>query len=341
MELDKALIQWYEEHQRMLPWRRNLSPYHVLLSEVMLQQTQVAKVKDYFLRFVKAYPTIQDLAKAGERDVLKHWEGLGYYSRARNLLKLARIVVERYDGQIPSTHEELLKLPGIGPYTANAIRAIAFHQKSIAMDGNLIRVYARLCGDPSKDLEALKKKGEFYFSEHLNDSDPSLFNQALMDLGELVCLPNGKPHCLDCPLRYKCEAYALERQQDFPSPKKRKKKEEIPLTVFVFFWNGRMGICQRPKSGLLASLYELPNIEQSFSKEEVGKRFEGAQIIDLGTYSHVFSHLIWKMRGYGIVLKHKPQGWHLRWLLSETIREKYPLPKAFQVYYLRALEHKG
>jgi A/G-specific adenine glycosylase len=258
MSLEKSLLDWYNANRRHMPWREDPTPYHVYLSEIMLQQTQVDTVTAYYLRFLEKFPTINKLSEASEEEVLKLWEGLGYYSRGRNLLRAARIVEKDFHGAIPSNKKDLLALPGVGTYTSKAVLSMAFHQKEIAVDGNLIRVYSRLEEKKEANAEKMKSLCEAFLRKQLKNEDPSFFNQALMDLGELVCLPRGFPLCDQCPLRAFCKARTDGAMMDYPLSKKAKEKRNESLTVCVLTYQGKIAIRQRKAEGLLASLYEFP-----------------------------------------------------------------------------------
>lgn len=341
MALEKDLIAWYEINRRHMPWREDPTPYHVYLSEIMLQQTQVDTVRAYYLRFLKAFPSVAALAKGSEEDVLKLWEGLGYYSRGRNLHKSALEIVERYQGEVPMAKEDLLSLPGIGEYTARAIRSIAFHQKEIAVDGNLIRVYARLNEDDEDSLEKIKESCETYFKGQLNEVDPSKFNQALMDIGEMVCLPKALPLCEKCPLRAYCQSAKDGTMLSYPAPKKAKEKREESWTVLVYDFEGEFALEKRPDKGLLASLYQFPLRPGKLTIDEVKKELEHEGIAfdkleDLGTAQHVFSHLAWDLQGYRISLKEKRAENAWVWATKETMKKAYPVPSAF-AYYLKSV----
>jgi len=341
MALEKDLIAWYEVNRRHMPWREDPTPYHVYLSEIMLQQTQVDTVRAYYLRFLKAFPTIRDLAKGSEEDVLKLWEGLGYYSRGRNLHKAALEIVDRFQGEVPMGKEDLLSLPGIGEYTSRAIRSIAFHQKEIAVDGNLIRVYARLNEDSEDSLEKIKDSCEAYFKKELLQEDPSHFNQALMDIGEMVCLPKALPLCEKCPLRPYCQSAKAGTMLSYPSPKKAKEKREESWTVLVYDFEGEFALEKRPENGLLASLYQFPILAGKLTLDEVIKALqkEGiafSEVEDLGTAQHIFSHLVWDLQGYRILLKEKPSKNSWVWASKTMMKKAYPVPSAFR-YYLKAV----
>lgn len=336
MSLEKDLVDWYRVNRRQMPWREDPTPYHVYLSEIMCQQTQVDTVIPYFLRFVKRFPTLPDLAKSEEGEVLKLWEGLGYYSRGRNLHKAAQVILQDFAGAVPSKKEDLLSLPGIGAYTSKAILAIAFHQKEIAVDGNLMRVFSRLSETKEDDLEKCKALCDAYFQKALNQEDPSAFNQALMDLGEMVCLPHTLPLCEKCPLK----AYCLSQQDgtmlDYPPAKKAKEKKQEDWTVFLVEYQDKFALEQRPDKGLLASLFQFPLAEGNLSLAEAKALWESRgypveSIVELGEKDHVFSHLVWHLRGYRIVLSATiPNSY--RWANKADIKKRYSIPSAFAYY---------
>lgn len=337
MSFEHDLIVWYTENRRHMPWREDPLPYHVYLSEIMLQQTQVDTVRSYYERFLKRFPTLRDLSQGSEEDVLKLWEGLGYYSRGRNLHKSALKIVDSFGGEVPSRKEDLLSLPGVGEYTSRAIRSIAFHQKEIAVDGNLIRVYSRLQEDKDDNLESIKKACEAYFLGKLNQEDPSSFNQALMDLGETVCLPKALPLCEKCPLRAYCQSQKDGTMLDYPSSKKAKEKKREEWTVLVVTRADEIALIKRPEQGLLASLYQFPMLEGKLSQSEVSSRLASlglavTSIEDIGQKEHVFSHLIWDLQGYRIFLKEKPKSSLWLWAKKKDLKENYPLPSAFAFF---------
>ena len=321
-----SLLAWYHEHRRVLPWREDPTPYHVYLSEIMLQQTRVDTVIPYYERFLNAYPDFASLAQAPIEDVYALWQGLGYYSRARNLHAAANIVVRDYGGTLPSSKEGLVSLPGVGDYVSSAIRAIAFNEKEVAVDGNLLRVYARLCA--SKDdisLATTKKKCDaFYRSRILS---PSEFNQALMDLGELVCLPSGAPLCDQCPFKEVCKATQEGNPLDYPVKKKKTDVAKEKRTVLlVFDSDGAISIRKRPDQGLLASLYEFPNFEGHLSKTEISLAHPNLRDVTLlGEAKHRFSHILWDMKVYRA--KGVMPGFES--VCLEEIGQRYALPTAF------------
>ncbi len=300
------LLVWYNSHKRDLPWRRDPSPYHVWISEIMLQQTRVEAVKGYYSRFLETLPTIDHLAKAEENVYLKLWEGLGYYSRVRNLHKTAKVVVMDYHGQLPSNYTKLLKLPGIGPYTAAAIASISFGQPIPAIDGNLLRIFSRLTEYKDSILTTTaKKEADAFFKRHISIKEPGSFNQGLMDLGAGICLPNAQPHCQECPLSKDCLAFLHGTQMQLPNRPKQKKKTIEKRTVFLIHVNDSILLGKRSAKGLLAGLYEFPGVEKHFSKkaaleyvETLG--FEPLRIHRLPDAKHIFSHKEWHMRGYEV-----------------------------------------
>lgn len=319
----EALLRDYRLKKRSLPWRDDPTPYHVWLSETMLQQTRIEAVKGYYARFLSALPTIQSLADADEDLCLKLWEGLGYYSRIRNMQKAAKMVMEDYGGELPDSVEELRKLPGVGEYTANAIAAFAFQKKALAVDGNLIRLYARLEESPLEAKTPQAKAAAYsYFFPLIPEERPGDFNQALMDIGETICLPHGKPLCSECPLAPWCKAHREGKEEAFPILAKPKEKKREDVFVYLLVKEGKVAIRKRPSSGLLAGLYEFPN------EVGVGPQ-EGAR--SLGKSSHLFSHLRWEIHWYeGDPSSSLAQG--CLWVSFEELEGKYSLPSAFSAY---------
>ena len=311
-EITSALIAWYEKAHRALPWREDPSPYHVWLSEIMLQQTRVEAVRGYYLRFLAELPDIAHLAKASEDTLLKLWEGLGYYSRVRNLQKAARILMEEHDGRLPEEVNELRRLPGIGPYTAGAVSSIAFHKRAAAVDGNVLRVMARLLAD-GRDIAADDTKRAVHAlitNEYLPADDAlcGTFNQALMELGAVVCLPNGAPDCVHCPVSAYCAAHRAHREEDYPvkSPKKERRIEQ--RTVLLLCDRTRIALTKRPPAGLLAGLYEYPSAKGHLTENEVRAllrttRIKALRILSLPDARHLFTHVEWRMKGYLVYIE--------------------------------------
>ncbi len=331
------LLSWYESHARILPWREEPEAYRVWISEIMLQQTRVEAVKPYFQRFMDALPDVKALSEVSEERLLKLWEGLGYYNRARNLKKAAQIIMEEYDGKVPSSPEELLKLPGIGSYTAGAISSIAYGVPAPAVDGNVLRVLSRLVASTDDILrQSTKTRMEKELRQILPEDRVSAFNQGLIEIGAIVCVPNGAPHCGDCPLRSLCltSRQGLWEQIPVKTPKKPRKIEE--RTILIVEEDGCVAIQKRPDKGLLASLYEFPSFPGRLSARETEETLngllgtEGAEAEPMGEAKHIFSHVEWHMTGYRIRLKETKLPWML--VRPEELKRQYPIPNAFITY---------
>lgn len=337
----KPLLAWYDKGRRILPWRESPTPYHVWISEIMLQQTRVEAVKPYYDRFMKELPDMQSLAGVEEEKLLKLWEGLGYYNRARNLKKTAGKIVIDYEGEMPDSYEELLKLPGIGSYTAGAIASIAFSKPHPAVDGNVLRILARLRLDERNILDAkVKSAVETELSQIIPKERPGDFNQALMELGALVCIPNGMAKCGICPLSAFCAAEKTGRIAEFPkkAPKKPRSIEE--KTVLVIRNEGRVALQKRKSKGLLAGMYEFPSIEGTQSAERViayvkAMGMTPLRIEKLPPAKHIFTHKEWHMTGFFIRIDELENTVPYEELLFVTPLEMesgYPVPSAFDAY---------
>lgn len=305
------LLQWYEYNRRILPWREEPSPYRVWVSEIMLQQTRVEAVKGYYDRFLTRLPKIADLAEVSEEELLKLWEGLGYYNRVRNMQKAARIILEQYHGEMPGDYEKIRALPGIGDYTAGAISSIAFGLLYPAVDGNVLRVMSRITGDESDISKDTTKK---YWREALTEVMPKQsgeFNQALMELGATVCLPNGKPLCENCPVMHLCQAFQTGREMELPVKAAKKERRIEKRTVYVIFCGEETLLHKRAEKGLLAGLWEYPNVLNSEAKlpEELTKAFgETLLVREKKKAKHIFSHVEWHMEGiYLEITKNDPK----------------------------------
>lgn len=256
--IQKSLLQWFQKHQRLLPWREKYEPYQVWISEIMLQQTQVKTVLPYFDRWMKELPTIQSVAEAPEDKILKLWEGLGYYSRARNLQKAAKYMVEYYNGVFPSDYQQVLALPGVGRYTAGAITSIAFNQNQPLVDGNVIRVLSRLfLYTKNTRLPEAEKQMWEWAQEVLPKAKARYFNQAMMELGALVCTPKT-PDCLHCPLNKVCRAYQEDLVSQIPDRGPKKELKQIQVAIAIIRKGGKIFIQKRPNKGLMAGLWEFP-----------------------------------------------------------------------------------
>lgn len=332
----EPLVRWYTAHERAFPWRTEPTPYRVWVSEIMLQQTRIEAALPYFERFMAALPTVRDLAEAEEDVLLKLWEGLGYYSRVRNLQKAAQQVMRDYGGELPATYEELVKLPGIGEYTAGAIASIAFGNRAAAVDGNVLRVMARLTDD---DRDVMQTKPRRELSELVRRlvpaEAPGEFNQGLMELGETICLPNAMPKCSDCPVRDYCAVAGEERARELPTRAAAKPRRIEKRTVYVVITEEQprqVLLHRRDAKGLLGGMWELPNVLAD--ERELAPLLDGVTVTktaSLGEGRHVFSHVEWQMNGLLVNVKPftPPDGYSL--VTAEELAA-YALPTAFRTY---------
>ncbi len=335
-QLPDRLLPWFEENKRDLPWRRTKDPYAVWLSEIMLQQTRVEAVKGYYQRFLEVLPTIDSLANADDGLLNKLWEGLGYYSRVRNLKKAAQKIVSEHSGKFPETYAQVLALPGIGPYTAGAICSIVYDLPTPAVDGNVLRVISRLTDDDTPiDMPGYKKDIQQSL-EKIYPRQAGDFTQALMELGATVCGPNQKPDCDHCPCNDICLAHRQGREQLLPvkSPKKGRREENI--TVLILKCGDVYALEKRGNSGLLADLWQFPALEGELTAEESLKCLE-----DLGLHpkdilrqtdkKHIFTHIQWNMRGYYIEVAQRCDDFS--WFTKAQINEQIALPTAFRQFW--------
>lgn len=334
--LPDALLPWYEVHKRELPWRADRQPYHIWISEIMLQQTRVEAVKGYYTRFLNTLPTIESLAECDDDLLHKLWEGLGYYSRVRNLKKAAQVICRQYDGVFPEAYNQVLSLPGIGEYTAGAICSIAFGHPTPAVDGNVLRLAARLTDDASP-IDDPKVKADLRARlADIYPEDAGTFTQALMELGATLCGPNRKPDCVNCPCCEFCLGKIRGTAENLPvkAPKKGKRQEN--RTVFVFSCSGRYGLEKRPDSGLLASMWQFPNVRGKLNTSDAITAAEQMGLRVNAVYKqierkHIFTHIIWNMRG--IYLEVKEPAPQFRWFTAEEIESKAALPTAFRMFW--------
>lgn len=334
-KLPGALLPWYREHKRDLPWRRDRECYHVWLSEIMLQQTRVEAVKGYYTRFLDVLPTIADLATCDDDTLHKLWEGLGYYSRVRNLKKAACIVTEQYGGVFPREYEAVRALPGIGDYTAGAILSICFDAPAPAVDGNVLRVVARLLEDETPiDLPACKRAVRDALAE-IYPPQAGEFTQALMELGATVCGPNRAPDCAVCPCRDFCASALHGTASRFPVrlPKKARRDEE--KTVFILSCCGKYALQKRPDTGLLAGLWQLPNVSGTLGLRDALDTVRAwgitpREVLRQTERTHIFTHITWHMRGYYLETD-APAGPYT-WLSADEIRRDAALPTAFRQF---------
>lgn len=338
--MTEPLVEWYRENKRDLPWRDIKDAYRVWISEIMLQQTRVEAVKPFYERFLKRLPTVQDLAEVPEDELLKLWEGLGYYNRARNLQKAARQIVTDYQGTFPNKYEEICNLTGIGSYTAGAIASFAFEIPKPAVDGNVLRVISRLTASFDDIMKAgTKKKVEETLEGIIPKNQACDFNQGLIELGAMVCVPNGAPKCDVCPLSELCEARKKGIETQLPVKTKAKARKIEKKTVLIFRDGENLAIRKRPSKGLLAGLYEFPNVEGHLTQKEViaySKSIGLApiRVKKLEEAEHIFSHVEWKMTGYMIRVDELEAACteEMLFIRPEEIEGKYPIPAAFEAY---------
>ena len=348
--LCKLLLAWRKSapDTRDLPWRDEPTPYHVWISEIMLQQTRAAVVRGYYLRFLEALPHVRALAAVDDDALMKLWQGLGYYSRARNLKRAAKVIVEKHDGQLPNDFDALLALPGIGRYTASAIASFAYGQPRPAVDGNFLRVSARVTANPIDIAKDTSKRAleSALASSYPTGRDAGLLNEAFMDLGATVCLPNGVPLCHACPTAQLCLAHDRGTEQDYPVKTALKARRKERRTVLLLSCGNRIAIRKRPARGLLAGLWEYPNIEGKLSQRAVrahlaAEGFEVCDIAPLPPARHIFSHIEWELTGWAVTVADMNEPplmaaedrtdapSSLLWVRREELADTYSIPAAF------------
>lgn len=339
-QLSDLLLPWFYEHKRDLPWRRDKEPYHVWLSEIMLQQTRVEAVKEYYMRFLRELPNIKDLAACPDDRLMKLWEGLGYYNRARNLKIAATTIMTDYHGVFPQNIEEIRSLKGIGDYTAGAIGSICFGLKTPAVDGNVLRVLSRVYNDASNiDLASTKKAYKNRLETLYPDEDCGDFTQSLMELGALICIPNGVCKCAECPLNSICEAYKQGRTHLLPVRSEKRQRKHVDMTVFVLCFEDTDGlyyaIRKREEKGLLHGLYEFYNIAEAMDVKcamaHLSKHnISAGELLKEVKYTHIFTHVEWHMTAYYVICKEKAPAF--TWVHEKELQGAYALPTAFRVF---------
>lgn len=350
--ITEPLLTWYEGQStlRCLPWREEVTPYHTWLSEIMLQQTRASAVIPYYTRFLEALPDIESLARCDDELLMKLWQGLGYYSRARNLKKAAGVICAAYGGQLPADFAALLDLPGIGRYTASAIGSIAFGLPLPAVDGNILRVTMRVlqCGEDIAQPAVRRAVEEALAPHYPSGQAAGALNQAFMDLGATICLPHGAPHCAACPLARLCLAHDAGSEQQLPVKSKKAKRRVEQKTVLLLHQGRALALTKRPNKGLLAGLWELPNLPGHLTQAEVeawlaARGLRTLTIARLPDARHIFSHVEWQMQSWAVELA-SPDAMvaedasPLVWASPEELADTYSIPSAFQ-YFLH--EHHG
>lgn len=336
----EPLLNWYHANARVLPWRKNKEAYRVWVSEIMLQQTRVEPVIPYYERFMEHFPNVRALAEGSEEELMKLWEGLGYYSRARNLQKAAKIICEEYDGTFPEEFDAIVKLPGIGTYTAGAISSIAFEKARAAVDGNVLRVVTRLTEDGTDIMEERFRKEITNALEKVYPlKERGDFTQSLMELGALICLPNGEPRCEQCPLKSLCGAYQSNNVMQYPVKKKKQERKIEKKTVLVLCHNDQIALHKRQGKGVLSNMWELPNMEGKLTLPQLKQWLQRQEIVatkveKLVEKKHIFSHIEWHMTAYVVQCEKIGAGCieELQWNLigRKEVEEQYALPTAFK-----------
>ncbi len=333
-QIRKNLVEWYFVNKRDLPWRENMTPYRVWVSEIMLQQTRVDTVIPYFNRFINQLPTIESLAYVPEEKLLKLWEGLGYYNRVKNMQKAAIQVMDEHDGVFPKQYDQILALKGIGEYTAGAISSICFSKKTPAIDGNVLRVVSRLVEYPydikqKKSIDEIREiTREFYTT-----NDASTLTQALMELGATVCVFNKRPDCQNCPLCMQCNAYQNNTVEKYPIVSVKAKRKIEVKTVFILKHHGEFGLNIRKENNVLKGMYEFMNVDQALNLKEVSAlmqlwEIDVASIKEKQDKKHIFTHKEWHMKVYEVECLNKHES--IRWYTKQEMESDIPMPVAFK-----------
>lgn len=347
-EMVDPLLRWYRAEKRELPWRDQKNAYYTWVSEIMLQQTRVEAVKPYFQRFMKELPDIKALCECPEDKLLKLWEGLGYYNRVRNMQKAAQTVMEKYSGRLPADYEALKSLSGIGSYTAGAIASIAYGIPVPAVDGNVLRVITRMTRNGQDIMkQSVRRQMERDLAEIIPKDSPGDFNQALMELGAVICVPKGQAKCGQCPVAFMCQAHQMGQEMEYPRKAAKKPRVIQKKTVLVIQDGRKTAIRKRPGKGLLAGLYELPNLDGWKTEEESLAYVENQgmtplRILKLGRARHVFSHVEWEMQGYQIRVASVEEEMlgDLIFVESGEDSGQYAIPSAFDYYAKYVKEEK-
>jgi len=334
--LPKALLPWYEKNKRELPWRRDREPYHIWLSEIMLQQTRVEAVKGYYVRFLETLPNIAALASCDDEVLFKLWEGLGYYSRVRNLKKAAKVIMEQHAGAFPRDYAGVRGLPGIGDYTAGAICSIAYDMPTPAVDGNVLRVMARLLNDETPIDQPRQKERIRQLLAQVYPKRAGDFTQALMELGATVCGPNRVPDCEACPCKGFCQGFAQGTAAQLPVKSEKKSRRVEDMTVFILCCDGRYALQKRPEQGLLAGLWQFPNQPGCMDMEEALAALEawGLRIREVKRQTdkkHIFTHIQWNMRGFYLEAAEPVDDF--AWFSPEEVEVSVTLPTAFRQFF--------
>lgn len=338
-----GLVSWYCENKKEYPWRIDATPYHVWVSEIMLQQTRIEAALDYYKRFTAELPSVKSLAEVDDERLMKLWQGLGYYSRARNLKKAALRVMQEYGGELPNSADELKKLPGIGDYTAGAIASIAYHKSEPAVDGNVLRVVSRIIA--SRDdimLPATKKSVTALLrAVYPSGKDAAMLTEGLMELGEQVCIPNGEPRCDLCPIAEHCLAFAQGKTAEIPLREVKKEKRREEKTILLLRTpDGRYAIRKRASRGLLANMWEFPSLDGRYAEGDLEsylteRGFSVEEVFSCGEAEHIFTHIVWQMTGFTATVAEETGDYI--WKSREEILKEFAIPSAYR-FYLKQLK---
>ena len=327
-----SIIAWYAQHKRDLPWRKGKDPYRIWISEIMLQQTRIEAVIPYYGRFLNEIPDVNALAQVPDDRLMKLWEGLGYYSRARNLKRAAQMILEQYGGVIPRTAAELKRLPGIGDYTAGSIASIAYGQPEPAVDGNVMRVMSRLFADSGDIMDQKNRKAvtENLRSVYPEGDGAALLTEGLMELGERICIPNGQPLCEECPVAEFCRAHAQRQETQYPVRSAKKERRVEEKTVLLLHCGGKYALQKRPEKGLLAGLWSFPMADGHLTGQDAADLFHADSIEPLGNAKHIFTHIEWHMIGYRA--KSAEMSREYVWVTEEEMKKAYSIPTAYKKF---------
>ena len=333
--LTETLLDWYADNKRDLPWRDTADPYRIWISEIILQQTRVVQGYEYFLRFIRRFPDVETLAAASEDEVLKYWQGLGYYSRARNLHAAAKSM----NGKFPASYQEVRALKGVGDYTAGAVASICFDVPEPAVDGNVLRVLSRVTQDTAPVTRPAVKKAYETALRPVYAANPgkrSELTQALMELGACVCVPNGAPKCDACPLRTVCLAEKSGAWASLPVKEAKKPRRIEEKTVFFLQCGGQYAVRKRPETGLLAGLWELPNVEGTLDAQQALALLDSwglvpEELTRTRERTHIFTHVEWRMRCYDIRVSMLADSF--TWVSGTRFQQDIALPTAFRIFW--------
>lgn len=342
-QIVEPLLTWFSSHARILPWREEPTAYRVWVSEIMLQQTRVEAVKPYYERFMNVLPTVEALAAAPEETLLKLWEGLGYYNRVRNMGKAAGQIMEQYHGVIPDDYEQLCSLAGIGSYTAGAVASIAYGKPVPAVDGNVLRVISRVRMDDRDIMQAkVRKSVEQDLTAIMPKGRCGAFNQALMELGAMVCIPNGEPKCSECPWNDFCRAYQNRCMTEYPKKSPKKARTIEYKTILVLQDAQKAALQKRPDKGLLAGMYEFPNLDGKLTMDEVTAYSKSIglapiRVKKLRNAKHIFSHIEWHMTAYEVIVDELEKNCKEEMIFAhpEEIQKEYSMPSAFSAWKVK------